>query len=58
MYTSRDVARMFDEFFGNTPPCNFNDLDEKTCENDWCEYNCGTIESVDCWQYAIENGWL
>lgn len=56
MYDSKDIAWMFDEFTGQDPPCNFNGMDVK-CDA-WCEGNCGNVDSVDCWQHAVEEGWL
>ena len=56
MYDIRDVARMFTDFAGGDPPCNFNGMDERSDE--WCDGKCGEVDSVKCWEHAIEEGWF
>lgn len=52
MYTSDEVAKLLYELFGDFPCC-FNDFDEISLEDDWCEKKCGNVIETDCWKHFL-----
>lgn len=56
LYTTWEIAKMFNRFFGGDSPCNFNSMDEKTDE--WCAEHCGRVTETECWEHAIKKGWF